>query len=229
MMDLQIPITINKDDTFKDIFSKYGAYSLDKQDNLAKTIGDLEGNLDLDEGILSFSDDLKFNIQILGFYSEEFKQWSWGWDNENIFNEKLLNDSKKIKDIGEEFDVKEFSTPVFEIDFDECHAMAMVTSSLLDDNGYYVSNEDDLKIFLSITSDKIKEDNSSEKFRLIFNSFQKNYDIYPKLAFEGYTKLKNYFFKEREDFSLAIIGEDRVIASFSERGKLMGIQLLTVD
>ncbi|MDL2246609.1 hypothetical protein LJB96_03225 [Methanobrevibacter sp. OttesenSCG-928-K11] len=230
MMDLQTPITINTEDTFKTIFSKYGAYALDKQDNLANAIGELEGDLDIDEGTLAFNNDLKFDIQILGFYSEEFNQWSWAWDNENIgFNEDLILSSEKIKEIGDEFEIKEFSTPVFEIDFDECHAMIMIASSLLDDSGYYVADVDDLKIFLSINSDKVKEDNSSEKFRLIFNSFQKNYDVYTKLAFEGYTKLKGYDFKERDDFSLAKIGEDRVIASFSERGKLMGIQLLTAD
>jgi len=230
MKDIQTPITIENEDTFKIIFSKYGAYGLEKQENLAKIVEDLVGDLDIDKGVLSFNDDIKFNVQILGFHSEEFNQWSWAWDNENIgFNESLIKESKEIKELGEKFSIDEFTTSTFEIDYDDCHVIAMMVTSIMGDSAYYAASVGDLNVFVTINSDSIPENNSSEDFRMIYNHFQKNFDIFPKLAFEGYTKLKGYFFKEREDFSLAKIGEDRVIVGFTDRNNVTNIQLLTTD
>ncbi len=45
---------------FKVILSKYGALALDKQENLSELIGDLEGQLDIENGVLTFSDDISF-------------------------------------------------------------------------------------------------------------------------------------------------------------------------
>ncbi|MCC7553419.1 MAG: hypothetical protein KO202_02840 [Methanobacteriaceae archaeon] len=230
MKNIQNPIKIEKDDSFKVIFSKYGAYAFDKQENLANIIEDSQGILDLDNGTLTFNKDIKFNVQILAFYSEEFNRWSWGWDSESLgINDEFINDSKKIKEIGKEFDIKEFITPSFEIDFNDSHIIAMISSSLLDVDAYYMASIEDLEVFLTIRSDLIKEDNSAERFRLTFNNFQKNFDVFKRIAFEGYTKLKGYEFKQKDEFSLAKIGNDRVIVGFSDRGSITHIQLLEAD
>lgn len=52
------------------------ALGLDKQENLSELIGDLEGQLDIEKGVLTFSGDISFNVQILGFFNEEAKKWS---------------------------------------------------------------------------------------------------------------------------------------------------------
>ncbi|WP_409200840.1 DUF6882 domain-containing protein [Methanobrevibacter sp. DSM 116169] len=230
MKEVQTPLTIEEKDSFKTIFSKYGAYAYDKQENLANLIGDLTGSLDIDNGTLEFNDDIKFDVQILAFYSNEFNQLSWAWDNENIgFDESLVKNSLEIKKFGEKYDIAEFTTPSYKIDFDDCHIIAMIASSLLDVDAYYLASFEDLDIFVTIKSDLIKKDNSSERFRKTFNNFQKNFDVFARPAFEGYAKLKGCEFKEREEFSVAKNGEDRLIAGFSERGNLTHLQLLEVD
>ena len=69
----------------------------------------------------------------------------------------------------------------------------------------------------------IKENNTVEKFRNTYYTFQKNFNIYPKIAFEAYTKLKGYEFKPHDEFSLAKIGESRVMAGFTDRGNVTRI------
>ena len=188
--DIQTPIEIEEGDNFKTVFSKYGCLAFDRQENLAELIGDLEGELDLDTGVLKFNDEIEFPVQFLGFYKEfeeenvtdgePVGQWSWCWDNEDIgFDEELIQDAMKIKEIGDKFSIKEFNTPVFQTTFNNCHIWAMAACGVLDA--------------------------------------------------DAYTKLKGYFFKGREEFSVAKIGEDRVIAGFTDRGNLTHIQLLTVD
>lgn len=229
-MEIEKPITVEKEDTFKSLFSKFGCIALDKQENLANLIGDLEGKLDLEEGVLTFGDDISFDVQILGYFTDDLNEWSWAWDNEEVgLDENLIKASKQIYEIGQENGISEFTTPLFETTFEACHIWSMAAVGLLDMDAYYGAKLDNLDIFVAIKSDLIKEDNSCLKFRDTYNSFIKNFNVFHRLAFEGYTKLKGYPFKEKQEFSLAKIGEDRIIVGFTERGNVTHIQMLTVD
>ena len=215
-------ITIEPDDTFKMVLSKYGALALDKQENLSDLIGDTKGELDLEKGFITFG-DIKMPVQILGFYSDELNQWSWAWDNEEIFGKNLIQASTKIKEVGDEFGITELAAPIIQLNYDACHSLAMVATAFLNYDAYYAVSEDGLDIFVAVESDEIKENNSLLKFRNTFYNFQKNFKIYQKVAFEAYTKLKGYGFKPHDDFAVAKIGESRVIAGFTERGNVTRI------
>lgn len=222
------PITIEKEDSFKTVLSKYGALALDKQENFSELIGDEKGDLDLEKGIISFN-DMTFPVQVLGFFSQELKQWSWAWDNEDIFGENLIRSANQIKAIGDEFEISELNSSPLNSIYDDCHTLAMVSISLLNFDAYYAFSEDGIDIFVAIKSDLIKENNSVKKFRDTYYTFQKNFNIYPRIAFEAYTKLKGYGFKPHDDFALAKIGESRVMAGFTERGNVTRIIVFGED
>lgn len=228
MKVIEKPVEIEQGDSFKTILSKYGALALDKQENLSELIGETIGDLDIEKGIITF-EDIEFPVQILGFYMQDANQWSWAWDNEDIFSSKLIEAANDIKAIGEEFDVKEFTSPVLNADFDDCHTLAMAATGILNMDAYYGVSEEGLDIFVLIKSELIEEINSPKKFRDTFYTFQKNFNIYPKIAFESYTKLKGYGFKPHDDFSLAKIGEARVMAGFTERGNITRILIFGDD
>ena len=217
MKVIEKPVEIEQGDSFKTILSKYGALELDKQENLSELIGETIGDLDIEKGIITFG-DIEFPVQVLGFYMQDAKQWSWAWDNEDIFGSKLIDAANDIKSIGEEFDVKEFTSPVLNADFDDCHTLAMAATGILNMDAYYGVSEEGLDIFVLIKSELIEEINSPKKF-----------NIYPKIAFESYTKLKGYGFKPHDDFSLAKIGEARVMAGFTERGNITRILIFGDD
>lgn len=220
------PVQIEEGDSFKTILSKYGALALDKQENLSDLIGETVGDLDIEKGVIYF-DDIELPIQILGFFSQDSKQWSWAWDNESIgFEDKLIQSARQMKAIGDEFDIPEFKLPVVNADISDCHALAMTTIAVLNLDAYYAVSEEGLDIFVAIESDLVKEDNSVQKFRNTYAIFQKNFKIYPKIAFESYTKLKGYIFKPHDDFAVAKIGESRIIVGFTERGNVTHIQML---
>lgn len=220
------PIQIEDGDNFKMVLSKYGALGLDKQDNLSEFVGERTGELDIERGVIAFG-DTELPIQILGFFSEDLNQWSWAWDNESIgFDDSIIQSARQIKAIGDEFNIPEFNSPVISADITACHTMAMTAVSILDLDGYYAVPEDGLAIFVAIESDLIEKNNSVDKFRVIFATFQKNFKIYPRIAFEAYTKLKGYVYKPHDDFAVAKIGESRIIVGFTERGNVTHIQML---
>ena len=228
MKIIEKPVTIEEGDSFKVLLSKYGALALDKQENLSELIGEEAGDLDIEKGQLTFG-DVTFQVQIFGFFMQDSKQWSWAWDNEDIFGENLIKSSLQIKSIGEEFDIPEFTTPLLNATYDDCHTLAMTASSILAMDAYYAVSEEGLDIFVGIKSDLIKENDSAKKFRDTFYTFQKNFNIYPKIAFESYTKLKGYGFKPHDDFALAKIGEARVMAGYTERGNITRLLIFGDD
>ena len=228
MKIIEKPVTIEEGDSFKVLLSKYGALALDKQENLSELIGEETGDLDIEKGQLSFG-DVTFQVQIFGFFMQDSKQWSWAWDNEDILGENLIKSALQIKSIGEEFDIPEFSTPLLNATYDDCHTLAMTVSSILAMDAYYAVSEEGLDIFVGIKSDLIKENDSAKKFRDTFYTFQKNFNIYPKIAFESYTKLKGYGFKPHDDFALAKIGEARVMAGYTERGNVTRLLIFGDD
>ena len=225
MKVIEKPVEIEEGDSFKVILSKYGALALDKQENLSELIGETSGDLDIEKGVITF-DDMELPIQILGFYTEELDQWAWAWDNEDIFGDSLIQSAKQIKAVGDEFDIPEFNSPVIQANLNACHTLAMVAIAILDMDAYYAVSEEGLVIFVGINSDLIEENNSVQKFRNTFALFQKNFRVFPKIAFEGYTKLKGYEFKPHDDFAVAKLGESRIIVGFTERGNVTHIQML---
>lgn len=220
------PVQIEKGDSFKVVLSKYGALALDKQENLSDLIGETLGELDIEKGIITF-EDKQMPVQILGFFSQDQMQWSWAWDNEDIgFEDSLIQSARQMKAIGDEFNIPEFKTPVINADINDCNALAMTSISILNLDAYYAVPEEGLVIFVAIESDLVVENDSVQKFRNTFAIFQQNFKIFPKIAFESYTKLKGYIFKPHDDFAVAKIGESRIIVGFTERGNVTHIQML---
>ena len=228
MKIIEQPVEIEEGDSFKVLLSKYGALALDKQENLSELIGEETGDLDIEKGTLSFG-DITFQVQILGFFMQDSRQWSWAWDNEDIFGENLIKSALQIKAIGEEFEIPEFTTPLLNATYDDCHTLAMATVPVIGMNAYYVVSEDGLDIFVAIKSDMIGENENPKEFRDTFYRFQKSFNIYPKIAFESYTKLKGYGFKPHDDFALAKIGEARVMAGYTERGNITRLLIFGDD
>jgi len=214
-------------DSFQIIFSKYGAMALDKQENLAQIVDENVGELNLDEGTISFGDDLIFPIQILGTLATESAKWHWAWDNEDIgFPEDLIQEAIKVKEFGEEHNIPQFTSNIMGIDLYDANLMVMVVSGIFDNDAYYFIDYDGITFFVTISSSEIPKDDSVERFVNVFDRFHKEFDIKPKLAFKSYTEQRGYEFKERDEFSVAKIGHSRVIVGFTERGNVTHIQTL---
>ena len=145
MKKIEKPVAIEEGDSFKILLSKYGALALDKQENLSELIGEKAGDLDIEKGELKFG-DIILPVQILGFFMQESRQWSWAWDNEDIFGEKLIKSAQQMKAIGEEFEIPEFTAPLLNATYDDCHTLAMTSSSILGMDAYYASGEGNINV-----------------------------------------------------------------------------------
>ncbi len=229
---IELPLEITEEDTFKTLFTKFGAYALDKQENLSNIIGDMEGELNIEEGLLSFGDDYNFHVQILGYLSLDSGDFSWAWDNDELgLDDALIEESKQVKEIGEKFNIPSFTTPMFNTNTEGAHFLSMIVISMFDDDAYYPAQIEDYIFFVTIKSDEIPEDNTIERFQIVFDSFQRDYEVNGKKAFEGYVALKGYPVNvhEEDDFQIAKIGDNRFMVGYTKRGNINLIKVIKPD
>lgn len=217
---------VGENDDLQDLFSKYGALALEKQENLSKLVGDNEPELEIEEGIVKF-EDKEFPIQLLGFLDPDEYSWSWAWDNEEIgFPEELIREAKEVKEFGETNNIVQFKESMFAASFDEAHILAMTVSSLFGDDAYCAVNYGSFVFFVTIKSDEIPSSNDPEEFANIINDFHRRFEVNHLKALESYAILKGYEFKDRDDFALVKIGDDRIIVGLTERRNIQSIKFI---
>ena len=217
---------VGENDDLQDLFSKYGALALEKQENLSKLVGDNEPELEIEEGIVKF-EDKKFPIQLLGFLDPDEYSWSWAWDNGEIgFPEELIREAKEVKEFGETNDVVQFKESMFAASFDEAHILAMTVSSLFGDDAYCAVNYGSFVFFVTLKSDEIPLSNDPDEFANIINDFHRRFEVNHLKALESYAVLKGYEFKDRDDFALVKIGDDKIIVGLTERRNIQSIKVI---
>ncbi len=217
---------ISEYDEFEDIFSKLGALALEKQGNLNKLVGEENPDLDIEKGIVSFG-DYEFPIQIISGFNPEENLFFWTWDNEGIgFPEKIIEESKNIKIFGEEHNIPQYMTPMFNTDFKGANIIVMSICSLFNDDSYCAINYGDFIFFVTIQSDEIPSFEDADEFLNIYYDFFRNFEVDNITALEYYAKLKGYGYKYRDDFAVIKIGDDRVIVAFSDMGSVSSIKVL---
>lgn len=217
---------VGENDDLQDLFSKYGALALEKQENLSKLVGDNEPELEIEEGIVKF-EDKKFPIQLLGFLDPDEYSWSWAWDNEEIgFPEELIREAKEVKEFGETNNVVQFKESMFAASFDEAHILAMTVSSLFGDDAYCAVNYGSFVFFVTLKSDEIPSSNDPDEFANIINDFHRRFEVNHLKALESYAVLKGYEFKDRDDFALVKIGDDKIIVGLTERRNIQSIKVI---
>lgn len=217
---------VGENDDLQDLFSKYGALALEKQENLSKLVGNYEPELDIEKGIVKFGEK-EFPIQLLGFLDPDENTWSWAWDNESIgFPEELIKEAKEVKEFGDNQNVVQFSESMFAASFEEAHILAMTVSSLFGDDAYCAANYGNFVFFVTIKSDEIPSSNDPEEFANIINDFHRRFEVNHLIALESYAILKGYEFKDRDDFALVKIGDHRIVVGLTERRNIQSIKYI---
>ena len=219
-------LLIEENDDLQDLFSKYGALALEKQETLSALVGDSEPELDIEKGIVKF-DDKEFPIQLIGFLDPDEDTWSWAWDNDEIgFPEELIEEAKAVREFGQRQNVPQLCESVFRASFAEAHIISMTVSSLFNNDAYTAVNYGSFVFFVTIESDEIELSDDPDVFAVIINDFHRRFEVNHRKALESYAILKGYEYKERDDFSLIKAGDDRIVVGLTERKNIQSIKVI---
>ena len=219
-------LLIEENDDLQDLFAKYGALALEKQEILSEIVGNAEPELDIENGKVKFNDK-EFPIQLIGFLDPDEYTWSWSWDNDEIgFPEDLIEESKAVKEFGEKQNIPQFYENVFRASLTEAHILNMTVSSLFNNDAYCAVNYGSFVFFVTIKSDEIQVSDDPDVFANILNDFHRRFEVNPRKALKSYAEIKGYEYKERDGFSLVKIGDDKVVIGFTERRNIQSIKVI---
>ena len=219
-------LLIEENDDLQDLFSKYGALALEKQETLGALVGDAEPELDIEKGVVKFNDK-EFSIQLIGFLDPDEDTWSWAWDNEDIgFPEALIEAAKAVKAFGQKQNVPQFYENVFKASLTEAHILNMTISSLFSNDAYCAVNYGSFIFFVTIESDEVPISDDPDVFAVVINDFHRRFEVNHRKALRSYAELKGYEYKERDDFSIIKVGDDRIVVGLTERKNIQNIKVL---
>lgn len=211
---------------YKKLLEQYGGIGFEKQNSLFELIGESDWNVDLDTGILTFSNGEKFPIQILGSYGYNAETWLWQWANENSTNEgAVLSDAIKLKEYGNKNSIEQFVTAEFNCTTTEVHLLGIIASGILKSSAYYCGDYGDGIALMTIKSDKVDKVAFNEVQRIVstFSSLISVCEMNHRETFANYLHAKGYSLTLNNEKTIASKGENEIIASFDEFNRLTDI------
>ena len=115
------------------------AVGMEKQAVLADLIKDRPWEVDLEEGVIWFGDDIEAEAEALGSEDPSVGTWLWAWANEAWDLPPMRVESAlRVREVGRKWDVPELAEPEWSLDgLRNGHGMALVACGLLDLPAYY--------------------------------------------------------------------------------------------
>jgi hypothetical protein len=125
------------DTMFLDLLSEYGLASYERQAAFEQRIGDLDWQLDQDEGVVRLGEDIELPAQILGSEALREKTWLWAWANESI-DQRLTASAREARSIGEDRGLSFLTEPQIDTErTGDGYLLALATTGLLGADAYY--------------------------------------------------------------------------------------------
>ena len=219
-------LLIEENDDLQDLFSKYGALALEKQEILSSIVGNDEPELDIEKGIVRFGEK-EFPIQLIGFLDPDENTWSWAWDNDDIgFPEDLIEEAKAVKEFGEKQNIPQLVENVFNASLTEAHILNMTISSIFNNDAYCAVNYGSFVFFVTIESDEIEISDDIDVFANIINDFHRKFEVNHLKALRGYALNKGYEYKYRDEFCIVKVGDDTIVVTLTERKNIYTIKII---
>lgn len=125
--------------TYESLLAEYVAVGMEKQAVLAELIQDRPWEVDLEEGLIWFGDDIEAETEALGSEDPSVGTWMWSWANEAWDLPPVRVESALlVRQVGRTWDIPELAEPECPLDhLRNGHGMALVACGLLDLPAYY--------------------------------------------------------------------------------------------
>ncbi|WP_433824650.1 DUF6882 domain-containing protein [Actinoplanes sp. CA-015351] len=119
---------------FEELFTQHVATAFARQLALADRIGERDWQLDLTEGVVTFGEDLRYPVQLLGTESDgsgSHGSWLWAWANTGSnLPVHLLHLSEWLRGYGEQAGVAELTEASFPLERADGARLALIASGL---------------------------------------------------------------------------------------------------
>ncbi|MDR2234945.1 MAG: hypothetical protein LBE92_02370 [Chryseobacterium sp.] len=213
--------------TEQELLEHYGGIALDKQMDFGEVIGDNNWNVNIQQGTISFGEDLVFPIQVLGTFSHSSQTWLWAWANtQSGLPESIMQQALQLKKYGEENGIDLLSSNTFDFSADELHLMGMIASGMFNASGYYIADYGQGAMVVTMKSDVIDKARNTDHIRVLtaFPQLISQFDMDHKNAFKSYLTFKGYQVTEKENSIEGTKDGNSVTGEFDDLSRLINLK-----
>ena len=202
----------------------YGLVSLEKQEKLARRIGEHAMELDIDSGKIRFSDDLEVPFQLIGTESGNTLTWLWAWaDEQPDVPVHLLSAAFQLKDWGEKHDVQEFRSPSVDLNRADGTVISLIASEVCHASCYYRDPYEGGALFVLLFDKSIDSQPPLDLAGLSrgLSNLISLYEFNHRNALLSYFRMKDLSPAESVSKVICELGSgEQMIAEFDDSGRL---------
>ena len=213
--------------SFSSLYDHYAILGFEKQLNFAEQVENLDWNVDLKAGKITFGEQYTYPVQVLGSFSFENKTWLWSWANKaaNI-PAKLLELAKEFRAYGKKYKIDELTKATRELALNDVHSFGLVALGMFEADGYYVGNFGAGALLVTVKDRSLRQASSLEEAHLkilsVYPQFISLFEIKAqKKVLQNYVTAKEYrIIENTETHLIARRGEKEIIGIFDEEDRL---------
>jgi hypothetical protein len=201
----------------KEHFEQYALLSLEKQDKLARLVGEHLSELDLDAGKVRFGGELEFPFQVLGTESDNTLTWHWAWSAEQAeMPENLMRSAEELRAWGEREGLPEFTEPEIDLSRADGQMISIIASAVGKASCYYRDSYQGGALFLLLFSGAVDSQPGLGLQRLIHHlrELASDYEVNPRKTLLAYLRVKN----------LSSLESGNKVACRLESGEMLNIE-----
>ena len=211
---------------FRMLLSQYVGVGFAKQLAFADLLGERGWGVDLGEGQVTFGDDLKFPIQLLGSESDGDESWLWAWANEaSNLPSALLKSCRDLKELGSKLDVSELIERSCSTSIVDGHSIAMIASGL-DSTSCYCRGPYDGGALYFLVRDLPKEvisPVSSERAITTISQVTSTFDVDHRQMTKSFLSSQGFKVTEAESQISSYCESGNIRIEFDSEGRLSNI------
>lgn len=213
--------------SFKELLSRHIGTSFARQLAFADFIDQRNWQIDLDQGIATFGNDLQFPIQLIGTEAEGDETWLWGWANtDSNLPENLLTVANQLKSLGEKFQIAELIEPTYSLDRASGHTLSMIATGVDGQTCYYRGPYPGGAIYFLVSGLPQHVFGQFDGLRVLNTIPQilsQGFDLDLRLMAESFLTEQNFELQKTPEGITAVRGEETITLAFDDQGRITNI------
>lgn len=212
--------------TFHDLLSQHIGTAFARQLAFADLLGERSWSVTISEGIVTFGNDLRFPIQLLGSEADSDATWLWAWANKaSNLPDKVLVACKELRELGQREGVPELTERTFSLDQASGHAIALVASGVFGNCCYYRGPYDGGALFFLVNNPpaEVLRPVPPERAVTVITQVISNFDINHRPMAESFLAAQGFTLDTASGALVASRNGDEVTFSFDDLGRIANI------
>jgi hypothetical protein len=212
--------------TFHDLLSQHIGSAFARQLAFADLLGQRNWSLTISEGVVTFGNDLRFPIQLLGTEADGNGTWLWAWANEaSNLPDKVLVACNELREFGRRAGVPELTERTFSLDRASGHVISLVASGIIGNCCYYRGPYDGGALFFLVNNPPadVLRPVPAERAVTVITQVISDFDVSHRPMAESFLRAQGFSLETASGALAASRHGDQITLSFDSVGRIANI------